>query len=197
MIQKKETKTTLLVGLGNPGSKYNATRHNIGFSFLDSLAQQTLTDINKSKFFSLYGQYTKENHNFILSKPQTFMNNSGKAVKSIKDFFKISTDKIIIIFDDLDLNIGQIRIKVGGSSGGHNGINSIIEHLSDNNFIRIRIGIGKPRDKSAIDNYVLSRFLPEEAIAVGKITNIADEIVHNVVFDGISFAMNKFNSRIQ
>ncbi len=125
------------------------------------------------------------------------MNNSGKAVKSIKDFFKISTDKIIVIFDDLDLNIGQIRIKVGGSSGGHNGINSIIEHLSDNNFIRIRIGIGKPRDKSAIDNYVLSRFLPDEAIAVDKITNIADEIVHNVVFDGISFAMNKFNSKIQ
>ena len=82
------------MGLGNPGSKYNATRHNIGFSYLDSLAQQTLTDINKSKFFSLYGQYTKESHNFILSKPQTFMNNSGKAVKSIKDFFKISTDKI-------------------------------------------------------------------------------------------------------
>jgi len=116
VTKKKQPETTLLVGLGNPDDKYNSTRHNIGFSFLDSLAKKTYTDINKSKFFSLYGEYTKENHNFILSKPQTFMNNSGRAVRSTKDFFKISTDKIIIIFDDLDLNIGQIRIKAGGSS---------------------------------------------------------------------------------
>ena len=197
MTKKKQPETTLLVGLGNPDDKYNSTRHNIGFSFLDSLAKKTYTDINKSKFFSLYGEYTKENHNFILSKPQTFMNNSGRAVRSTKDFFKISTDKIIIIFDDLDLNIGQIRIKAGGGSAGHNGINSIIEYLPGNNFTRIRIGIGKPRDKSTTNNYVLSKFLPSEVEIISKIINIADEIVHTIVFNGVSFAMNKFNSKIQ
>jgi PTH1 family peptidyl-tRNA hydrolase len=197
VAKKKQTETTLLVGLGNPGDEYNSTRHNVGFTFLDSLAKKTYADVNKSKFFSLYGKYTKENHNFILSKPQTFINDSGRAVKSIKDFFKINTDKIIVIFDDLDLNIGQVRIKVGGGSAGHNGINSIIDHLQDDNFTRIRIGIGKPRDKSTTSNYVLSRFLPDEAKIISKITDIADEIVHNVVFNGISFAMNKFNSKIQ
>ena len=187
----------LFVGLGNPGSKFTGTRHNVGFTFIDSLAKKISLDINQSKFLSLYAKYHKRDQEVFLAKPQTFMNESGKAVKEIKNFYKISIDKIIVVFDDIDLNIGQIRIKIGGGSGGHNGVKSIIEELSSDNFIRIRIGIGKPLEKTNVNKYVLSKFDKNEINLIKEITDISEEIIDDIVFEGIAFAMNKFNSKIQ
>ena len=197
MTKKKQNNSILLVGLGNPGDKYADTRHNVGFTFIDSLAKKISLDINQSKFLSLYAKYHKRDQEVFLAKPQTFMNESGKAVKEIKNFYKISIDKIIVVFDDIDLNIGQIRIKIGGGSGGHNGVKSIIEELSTDNFIRIRIGIGKPLEKTNVNKHVLSKFDKNEINLIKEITDISEEIIDDIVFEGIAFAMNKFNSKIQ
>ena len=197
MTKKKENNTFLLVGLGNPGKKYEETRHNIGFTFINSIAKKASINIDKSKFSSLCARYESGENYFLLSKPQTFMNESGKAVREIKNYYKIPIDKTIIVFDDLDLNVGQIRIKRGGGSGGHNGIKSIIEELSKDTFIRIRIGIGKPVKKTDVDQYVLSKFNQNEVSKIKEIIDISDEIIDDIVFKGIAFAMNKFNSKIQ
>ena len=197
MTKKKENNTFLLVGLGNPGKKYEETRHNIGFTFINSIAKKASINIDKSKFSSLCARYESGENYFLLSKPQTFMNESGKAVREIKNYYKIPIDKTIIVFDDFDLNVGQIRIKRGGGSGGHNGIKSIIEELSEDTFIRIRIGIGKPVKKTDVDQYVLSKFNQNEVSKIKEIIDISDEIIDDIVFKGIAFAMNKFNSKIQ
>tara|TARA_B110000196_G_C20732671_1_gene469372 strand:- start:193 stop:570 length:378 start_codon:yes stop_codon:yes gene_type:complete len=125
------------------------------------------------------------------------MNESGVAVKKVKDFFKISSNQTIVIYDDLDLQVGQIKIKDTGGSGGHNGVNSIIENIGNNNFIRIRIGIGKPLEKSMTNKYVLSKFTKDESKIVNNINNLAKNIIYSIVFKSISFAMNTFNSKIQ
>lgn len=198
-LKRKVTnhKTTLLIGLGNPGEKYLNTKHNIGFSFIDSFAKQIDSKLNESKFDSLLNNKVIDNHKIIIMKPQTFMNDSGVAVKKVKNFYKITTDKIIVIYDDLDLEIGQIKIKKGGGSGGHNGINSIIKEIGTKEFIRIRIGIGKPKEKSMTNKYVLSKFTKDDQKIVNNINTLAKEIIYSVVFKSISFAMNTFNSKIQ
>ena len=197
--KKKVTnnKINLIVGLGNPGNKYNQTRHNIGFSFIDFLSKQIDCSISHSKFQSLVGSKDVDGQKLILIKPQTFMNDSGIAVKEVKNFYKIDTNRIIIIYDDLDLNVGQIKIKNNGGSGGHNGINSIINNIGNNEFIRIRVGIGKPKEKSMTNKYVLSKFDENDQKIVNDINDLAKEIIYSIVFKSISFAMNTFNSKIQ
>lgn len=200
MLPKKKVtnnKTTLIVGLGNPGEKYESTRHNIGFSFIDKFSEQIDCPITESKFSSLYSSVNQEDRKLLLLKPQTYMNESGVAVKKVKDFFKISSNQTIVIYDDLDLQVGQIKIKDTGGSGGHNGVNSIIENIGNNNFIRIRIGIGKPLEKSMTNKYVLSKFTKDESKIVNNINNLAKNIIYSIVFKSISFAMNTFNSKIQ
>ena len=200
MLPKKKVtnnKTTLIVGLGNPGEKYESTRHNIGFSFIDKFSEQIDCHITESKFNSLYSSVNQEDRKLLLLKPQTYMNESGVAVKKAKDFFKISSNQTIVIYDDLDLQVGQIKIKDTGGSGGHNGVNSIIENIGNNNFIRIRIGIGKPLEKSMTNKYVLSKFTKDESKIVNNINNLAKNIIYSIVFKSISFAMNTFNSKIQ
>lgn len=190
-------KINLIVGLGNPGNKYEGTRHNIGFSFIDFFSKQTECTITESKFQSLIGSKDISEQKFILMKPQTYMNHSGEAVKEIKNFYKINPSQIIVIYDDLDLDVGQIKIKNTGSSGGHNGINSIINNIGSNEFTRIRIGIGKPKEKSMTNKYVLSKFSKDDQKIINDINDLAKEIIYSIVFKSISFAMNTFNSKIQ
>ena len=200
MLPKKKVTNNniaLIVGLGNPGEKYESTRHNIGFSFIDKFSEQINSPITDSKFNSLYSNVNKDGKKLLLLKPQTYMNDSGVAVKKVKDFFKISSNQTIVIYDDLDLQVGQIKIKDTGGSGGHNGVNSIIENIGNNNFIRIRIGIGKPLEKSMTNKYVLSKFTKDESKIVNNINNLAKNIIYSIVFKSISFAMNTFNSKIQ
>lgn len=190
-------KINLIVGLGNPGNKYEGTRHNVGFSFIDFFSKQTESTITESKFQSLIGSKNISEQKFILMKPQTYMNDSGEAVKEIKNFYKINPSQIIVIYDDLDLDVGQIKIKNTGSSGGHNGINSIINNIGSNEFTRIRIGIGKPKEKSMTNKYVLSKFSKDDQKIINDINDLAKEIIYSIVFKSISFAMNTFNSKIQ
>ncbi|GGD34763.1 peptidyl-tRNA hydrolase [Malaciobacter pacificus] len=160
----------LIVGLGNIGEKYELTRHNIGFMVIDEMTKNlTTSNINKSNFNSTL---LKSGYN-LFSKPTTYMNNSGLAVGSIKEYYKIENENIIVIHDDLDLPFGAVKFKIGGGHGGHNGLKSCDAHIGKD-YIRVRIGIGKPQDKAEVANYVLSNFSKEE------LNKLEDIIPHTI-----------------
>lgn len=185
----------LVVGLGNPEKKYTLTRHNSGFLCVDELAERHGFKINKLKFKSVYADTVIAGHRVIVLKPQTYMNNSGEAVKEAASFYKIPPEKIIIIFDDISLDVGLLRIKRKGSDGGHNGIKSIISHLGSSDFPRIKLGVGKkPHPDYDLADWVLSEFKKDEAKPLKQaIDNACDAL--EIILDGnIDEAMNKFNS---
>ncbi len=160
----------LIIGLGNIGADYLLTRHNVGFMVIDEITKNlTTANINKSNFQSTL---LKSGYN-LFSKPTTYMNNSGVAVNSIMDYYKIDIEDIIVIHDDLDLPFGTVKYKVGGGHGGHNGLRSIDAHIGKE-YIRVRIGIGKPEDRSNVANYVLSNFSKEE------MNKLQDIITHTI-----------------
>jgi len=184
----------LIIGLGNPGQKYQDTRHNIGFNLIDTLLD---SDSMSIKFKSLYSKIEINKNPIHIIKPQTFMNESGVAVNEVSKFFKIKQENIIVVYDDLDLPIGNLKIKVGGGSAGHNGIKSIEKYIETNKIIKIRVGIGKPVNKGQINSHVLSKFTQNENILLKPILEKFEQIIEDIVLEGISFAMNKFNSKIQ
>ena len=160
----------LISGLGNPGDKYKNTRHNIGFLVIDEITKNlSITNINNSNFQAI----VQKNLTNLYVKPQTFMNASGDSIISIVDYYDIPNENIIIIHDDLDLPFGTVKFKVGGGHGGHNGLRSIDEHIGKE-YIRIRIGIGKPENKENVSNYVLSNFSKEEFM---ELTNIISHVI--------------------
>jgi peptidyl-tRNA hydrolase, PTH1 family len=152
----------LIVGLGNPGSQFNKTKHNIGFEVIDELCNRFGTNLNQSKFNGLYTIIHKNGEKLILLKPLTYMNLSGDCIKPMMDYYDIELDELLVIYDDLDLPVGKIRLRQKGSAGGHNGIKSTISHVGTQNFNRIRIGIGRPENGMAVPDYVLSKFKKEE-----------------------------------
>ena len=183
----------LIVGLGNPEEEYNRTRHNMGFHTINKIANQYNLEIKKNKFHGLYENAIIENQKVIFVKPQTYMNLSGNCVKEFVEFFKIENDKIIIIYDDMDIEPGQIKIRKKGRSGGHNGMKSIIEMLGTEEFPRIRIGIGRPQDKDDKINYVIGEIKEEDVEKLEKGVDKAREAVIEILKNGIDTAMNKFN----
>lgn len=198
----------LIVGLGNPGTKYGNTRHNIGFMAVDSLAEANSInlsryvfkrELNKKDFESLWGKGSINDKEIVLLKPQTYMNLSGEAVKLLADYFRIEPKDILVIYDDIDLELGSIRIRLSGGSGGHRGMQSIIEHLGTNDFPRIRLGIGRPNEQGQGDvaDYVLSSFDTEEKDLLQQTLNRAKEAVEVILKDGIEKAMNRFNTSRQ
>lgn len=150
----------LIIGLGNPGSKYENTRHNIGFMFVDYLAQRYSATFTTKKNYQ-YAEINVKGEKVVLFKPQTFMNSSGEAVKIICDFYKLTNEDILVIYDDLDMSFGKIRVKFNSSSGGHNGIKNIISHLHTQEFMRIKVGINNEY-KRDVKSFVLSKFSKEE-----------------------------------
>ena len=190
-------KNYLLVGLGNPGIKYERNRHNIGFCLIDYFTSQINSEDYIDKFNSKYTLVRLNDNKIHIIKPQTYMNRSGVSVRNCKDFFKIAPNNIIVVYDDMDLALGSLKIKSSGGSAGHNGIKSLIDEIGSNNFVRIRIGIGKPLNKENVNNYVLSNFKKDEFEALSRIKNRIEEIIKDIIFEGIIFAMNKFNSKIQ
>lgn len=185
----------LIVGLGNPGTKYKNTRHNIGFMAVDRVAEAHSIKCSKVDFKSQWGKGVIEGKDVILVKPQTFMNLSGVAVNAMSEYFSLELKDILVIYDDVDLNLGSIRIRLRGGSGGHKGLESIIEHLGTSNFPRIRLGIGRPKDKMQGDvaDYVLSSFKSDEKDVLEQILNTASEAVEAILKHGIEKAMNKYN----
>ncbi len=185
----------LVVGLGNPGREYSLSKHNIGFMAVDELANRLGVSIGKKGFKSLYAEALKDEKKLILLKPQTYMNRSGEAVRDATAFFKIPTEDIIVIYDEMDLPLGTIKIKVGGGSAGHKGIESIIMNLGDLGFIRVRIGIEKPARKSGGAGHVLSGFREEEREVITDTLTKAADAVLEIITQGVNSAMNKFNRK--
>ena len=171
----------LIVGLGNPGKEYELTRHNIGFIVLDSLADKAGIDISKSAHKGILGKGSYLDNTVYLFKPLTFMNKSGEALKEVKNFYKIPADQIVVVHDELDLQLGDIRSKFGGGTAGHNGLKSIVEKTGDKNFHRIRIGIGKPDYKTQVVNHVLSTFSEEEFKSLDSIIDRAIEDIDTII----------------
>ncbi len=172
----------LIFGLGNPGNRYRLTRHNIGFMVLEKLATRLEVDLKQKSFNALWGKGKIAGKNVLLAMPQTYMNLSGNAVRRLLAFFKADINNLIVIHDDLDLPFGTIRLKTGGGNAGHKGLESIVENLGSSDFMRVRLGIGRPADKARIESYVLERFEPEEeAIVAAAIIQSAADAASEIV----------------
>ena len=181
----------LIVGLGNPGKKYEHTRHNMGFDVLDLFSDLSQIDIDKEVFKGLLGRGKVFNQDVLLLKPQTFMNLSGESVRLVADYFKIDLEDIIIIYDDMALPVGKMRLRKSGSSGGHKGMQNIIEHFSSENIKRIRIGIGEPI-YDTID-YVLAKPSKDEKPLIDEVINAAVEALKIILKENFDNAMTRFN----
>ncbi len=186
--------TKLIAGLGNPGTKYQGTRHNAGFLILDRLAEIIHVSVDRTKFNGLYGEGNWCGARLVLLKPQTFMNLSGRAVAEAARFYKIPPEDVIVVHDDLDLPFGQIRLKAGGGHGGHNGLRSIIAELGSADFLRLRVGIGRP-DKGSTEKYVLAPFSAEEAGFVRHVADGACEALEMLLREGLPKTMSIFHAR--
>lgn len=184
----------LVVGLGNPGIDYEFTRHNAGFLTLDHIASELDIEINRLKNNALTADTVIGGHRCLLVKPQTYMNNSGEAVRDISKFYKIPPEKIIVIFDDISLPCGKLRIRRKGTDGGHNGIKSIIYHLNSDNFPRIKIGVGaKPNSDYNLADWVLSKFGKDDMEQLKSAITKATEVLPFILDGDIDKAMNKAN----
>ena len=183
----------LIVGLGNPEEEYSKTRHNMGFNTVNKISQQYNIDVKQRKFQALYGSGIIENEKVLLLKPQTYMNLSGNSVKEVVDFYKINNDKILVIYDDMDIEPGKIKIRKKGSAGGHNGMKSVISEIDTQNFPRIRIGIGKPENKGQLIEYVIGKMPQTDKDILEKATILGKEAILEIIKNGVDIAMNKFN----
>lgn len=181
----------LIVGLGNPGKEYENTRHNIGFKVIDNIASEYNIDINRQKFKGICGEGFIENQKVILLKPTTYMNLSGESIREVVDFYKLSNEEVIVIYDDISLNVGRLRIRDKGSAGGHNGIKSIIAHLGTDVFPRIKVGVGQPNVD--LVKYVLGNFTKEEMEVLSESIDASTKAVREMIKNDTTSAMNKFN----
>ena len=183
----------LIVGLGNPEADYSKTRHNMGFNTINKIAEKYGIEINKKKFDSLYGEGFIENEKVILLKPQTYMNLSGKAIVQVVNFYKIPLGNVCVIYDDMDIKPGEIKIRKKGGPGSHNGMKSVVAELNSEEFPRIRVGIGTPKFKDDSINYVIGAIPEDEVKSLDEATTKAQEAMISILKDGIDNAMNKFN----
>ena len=188
-----------MVGLGNPGLKYKFTRHNIGFRIVDNLARDIEIEFKKVKsYYSLISRGMINNHKVILIKPQTFMNLSGRAVSKVVSYYKIPLRDLLIVYDDLNLELGQVRIRKKGSTGGHKGIESIMQYLDSEEIPRLRIGIGNSSENFNFNYvpYVLSNFNNEERDKIGEVIQLSTDAIKTVIEDGFEKAMRKYNRKL-
>lgn len=182
----------LVVGLGNPGKEYEHTRHNVGFDIIDLMSRKYNIELNRKKFKGIYGDGTICSERVMFLKPMTYMNLSGESIREVLNFYKIPNENIIIIYDDISLQVGKIRIREKGSAGGHNGIKSIIANLNSEVFTRIKVGVGEP-EYSNLVSHVLGKFSDEERNKLDKVFEEIHKIIEVIITKGASEAMNKFN----
>ena len=191
----------LVVGLGNPGEKYAHTRHNIGFDVVDALSRHWLIPLSENRrFHGYFGEGSAiAAHKIALLKPTTFMNRSGQAVRAVVDWYKIAPESVLVIYDDMDLPLGRLRLRLSGSAGGHNGMKSIITHLGTQSFPRLRLGIGSARPASereqAVISHVLGKFSPGEKKLVETSVAWAVDAIAMTLTQGIEKSMSVFNGR--
>ncbi len=185
----------LIAGLGNPTKEYDKTRHNVGFSVIDVLADRYRIDISEKKHKALCGRGVIEGQKVLLLKPQTFMNLSGESIRAAADYYKIEPEEMIVIYDDISLDPGQLRIRLKGSAGGHNGIKNIIANLGTQDFPRIKVGVGAKPPRMDLADYVLSRFGAGEQKLMEEAFGEAAEAAVMMMTDGAERAMNHFNAK--
>ena len=183
----------LLVCLGNPGKEYANTRHNIGFLAADALEKRTGVKFNKLKYRALTGEVTLGGQRVLVVKPQTYMNLSGEAVKLAGGFYKIPPERILVLYDDVSLPLGKLRIRASGSAGGHNGIKNIIAHLGTDAFPRIKVGVGAPQQEDGLVDWVIGSFTASERKVVDEAIERALDAAACVIEHGVSEAQNRFN----
>jgi len=193
-FQKKVPVAWLVVGLGNPGRQYEGTRHNVGFRAADELARRAGADIRRAKFHALTGEALLGGQSVLLLKPTTYMNLSGQAVGEAARFYKLPPDHVLVISDDVSLRLGKLRLRRGGSAGGHNGLKSIIEHLGSDQFPRLKIGVGaKPHPDYDMAEWVLGRIQGPDAATMDQAVQRAAEAVECLLEFGFDKAMNLYN----
>lgn len=185
----------LIVGLGNPEPKYDNTRHNIGFAVVDELAKVWQMPLKENKRFQgLFSEGTSQGGQKVrLLKPLTYMNRSGQAVRAVTDWYKVESRSVLVIYDDMDLPVGRLRMRLSGSAGGHNGMKSIIAHLGSQEFSRLRLGIGKSDGEKETINHVLGKFAPEEFKIMDEILYISLKAIELGLKEGIEQSMNRYN----
>lgn len=183
----------LIVGLGNPEEEYSNTRHNMGFDTINKIAKQYNIEVNKNKFKGLCGSGIIENKKVILLKPQTYMNLSGESIKETMDFYKIQQENLIIIYDDIDLEAGIIKIRKKGGPGTHNGMKSVISNIKTQEYARVRVGIGKPERKEQLIEYVIGKIPDKDQKILDEATTKSKEALIEIIKNGVDIAMNKFN----
>jgi PTH1 family peptidyl-tRNA hydrolase len=185
----------LIVGLGNPGEEYFNTRHNMGFHVVEELSERLgISELRfKTKCRAMVAEAKIADHKLILAEPQTFMNLSGEAVRLLLNWYKIPLDHLIVVHDDVDIDPGEIRVKAGGSSAGHHGIESIVEHINEKQFTRVRVGVGRGKALNDVTEYVLKDVPKKDKAAVSLAISNAADAVMSIVTEGLAPAMNKFN----
>ena len=186
----------IIVGLGNPTPEYEGTRHNVGFEVIDALARKYNIDVDTKKHRAYIGKGMIEGQKVILAKPQTYMNLSGESVRSLLDYYKVDEEQeLLVIYDDISLGVGQIRIRAKGSAGGHNGIKNIIAHLGGQVFPRIKVGVGEKPPKWDLADYVLGRFDKDDRALVEEAQERACKAVELILTDSVDAAMNEYNKK--
>ncbi len=183
----------LIVGLGNPEPEYSKTRHNMGFDVINKIASKYEIEMARNKFNGIYGSGIIEGEKVILLKPQTFMNLSGQSIKLFVDFYKVPLKNVLVIYDDMDVEVGKIKVRKKGGPGTHNGAKSVVHELASEEFSRIRVGIGKPINEYDAINYVIGKLEEEQYNALEKGINKAVEAISDYILKGIDIAMNKYN----
>lgn len=186
----------IIVGLGNPGKKYEDTRHNIGFKTIDALADKLNIKVNKMKFKGLVGEGRIAGEKVILLKPHTFMNNSGESVVEILNFYKLKPENLLVVVDDIDIEFAQLKIKKNGSAGTHNGLKSIVNLIGSKDFARFKIGVGKKHPNEDLASFVLSNFPSRDKKHIEDAVDACSESIIKTVTDGIDVAMNSYNNNI-
>ena len=195
MARYKMERLRLAVGLGNPGAAYRATRHNIGFKVVEILAERFSIAINKNKFDTVFGRGYVENVVTILAKPMAYMNRSGTPVQKLSNYFRISSEDILVVHDDIDLAFGRLKIKEKGGHGGHKGVSSLMDALGSGNFPRLRVGVGRSGTGLDVKDHVLGRFSPEESEILNPVMTRAVDAVVAVLCKGVKHGMNRFNDK--
>lgn len=185
----------LIAGLGNPGTEYAATRHNIGFDMVTYLSDKYDIALRTREGKALTGKGMIAGQKVILAQPQTYMNLSGESVRALMDYYKLDEEELVVIYDDISLEVGQIRVRPKGSAGGHNGIKNIIAHLGSQEFARIKIGVGAKPEGGDLVKHVLGRFPKEEDAMLRDVFALADEALCTILTDSVESAMNQVNGK--
>ncbi len=185
----------LVMGLGNPGEHYKLTRHNIGFLIVDKVAQKSNLPFSKPRFHSSVGEGSIAGQRVVIAKPLTYMNLCGEAAKKLLSYFEVDRRALVVVHDDLDLEFGRIRIKEKGGHGGHNGVRSIISALGFDDFIRLKVGIGRPTGSQKVTDYVLSPFDSEQRVLLSDLMDLAGKALISIITQDVHVAMNEFNQQ--